>query len=89
LIPFFNEFFYNTVSNLSFNELNHKKKCIKRYEKIASKEDVLPIVYDSRYNVTACGIEKAHPFDSVKYGRVFEVLNNELFMNHNLREVKP
>lgn len=28
-----------------------------------------PIVYDARYNITAGGIERIHPFDSRKYGR--------------------
>ena len=26
-----------------------------------------PIVYSSGYNITACGLEKMHPFDSTKY----------------------
>jgi histone deacetylase 11 len=31
----------------------------------------LPIVYSPQYNITACGLEKCHPFDSCKYGRIF------------------
>ena len=27
----------------------------------------IPIVFHERYNITACGIEKLHPFDSTKY----------------------
>lgn len=34
----------------------------------------MPIVYSDDYNITACGIEKMHPFDSCKYGRVFRDL---------------
>jgi histone deacetylase 11 len=30
-------------------------------------QNKLPIVYSSDYNITACGIEKLHPFDSCKY----------------------
>lgn len=37
----------------------------------------MPILYDHRYNVSACGIEKLHPFDSVKYGRVFNILKEK------------
>lgn len=32
----------------------------------------MPLVYHEDYNITACGIEKMHPFDSCKYGRVFK-----------------
>jgi len=28
-----------------------------------------PIVYCDDYNITACGLEKIHPFDSIKYRR--------------------
>jgi histone deacetylase 11 len=31
-------------------------------------------VYHPDYNITACGIEKYHPFDSCKYLRVYEEL---------------
>ncbi|CAI2372267.1 unnamed protein product [Moneuplotes crassus] len=33
-----------------------------------------PIVYSPGYNITAFGLEKAHPFDSQKYGRVYNYL---------------
>ena len=35
-----------------------------------------PLVYHPRYNITACGIEKVHPFDSCKYGRVLQYIKN-------------
>ncbi|OMJ75608.1 hypothetical protein SteCoe_25228 [Stentor coeruleus] len=35
----------------------------------------VPIAYHHGYNITACGIEKLHPFDSQKYGKVFHELN--------------
>lgn len=28
-----------------------------------------PIVYSDAYNITACGLERIHPFDSIKYRR--------------------
>lgn len=34
----------------------------------------LPFIYHPRYNLTACGLEKCHPFDSIKYRRVFNYL---------------
>jgi histone deacetylase 11 len=31
---------------------------------------MVPLVYSPRYNITACGLERLHPFDSRKYGRI-------------------
>lgn len=39
-----------------------------------NKNDCFPIVYSPRYNITLCGLEKIHPFDSVKYRRVYNDL---------------
>lgn len=36
--------------------------------------DKLPIIYSPHYNITFGGLEKLHPFDSKKYGRVYEYL---------------
>lgn len=36
--------------------------------------DVIPIVYSPGYNITACGFEKLHPFDSTKYKRTWAFL---------------
>ena len=30
-----------------------------------------PIIYSTKYNISACGIEKCHPFDTQKYRRIF------------------
>lgn len=35
---------------------------------------MIPIVYHSRYNITAFGLERLHPFDSVKYRRIHDWL---------------
>lgn len=37
-------------------------------------ESITPLVYSKGYNITACGIEKMHPFDSTKYKRTWEFL---------------
>jgi histone deacetylase 11 len=31
---------------------------------------MVPLVYHPRYNITACGLERLHPFDSTKYRRI-------------------
>jgi hypothetical protein len=45
------------------SELEHEKRHKQYYQK------KLPICYSNDYNITACGLEKCHPFDSCKYGR--------------------
>lgn len=35
---------------------------------------MVPIVYHDGYNITACGLERRHPFDSVKYRRIRDEL---------------
>lgn len=37
----------------------------------------LPIVYNSKYNITFMGMEKLHPFDSTKYAHVFQGLRQK------------
>ncbi|MBI9075797.1 MAG: histone deacetylase [Desulfatibacillum sp.] len=37
----------------------------------------LPIVFSKHYDITLFGIQKLHPFDSEKYGRVFKYLKKE------------
>ena len=38
------------------------------------QEGQLPIIYHPHYNISLCGIEQFHPFDSKKYGHVAETL---------------
>jgi histone deacetylase 11 len=35
---------------------------------------MVPLVYHPGYNITACGVERLHPFDSVKYRRIHDEL---------------
>lgn len=35
---------------------------------------MVPLVYHPRYNVTAFGLERLHPFDSIKYARIHDAL---------------
>ena len=34
----------------------------------------IPIVYSPHYNISFFGVEKLHPFDSAKYGKIFQHL---------------
>lgn len=40
------------------------------------EETKTPIVYSEGYNISFLGLENLHPFDSKKYGRVFEMLSD-------------
>ena len=44
-------------------------------QKFKEMTDVMPIVYSIGYNITACGFEKLHPFDSTKYKRIWAFLH--------------
>ena len=35
---------------------------------------MIPLVYHRRYNITAFGLERLHPFDSRKYRRIHDAL---------------
>lgn len=39
----------------------------------------LPIVYSHTYNISFFGLEKIHPFDPAKWGKVFAILKGEQF----------
>ena len=37
-------------------------------------QEKIPVVYSKHYNITLFGIQKFHPFDSEKYGRIHKRL---------------
>ena len=36
---------------------------------------MIPLIYHPRYNITAFGLERLHPFDSRKYRRIHDALS--------------
>lgn len=48
----------------------------------------LPVIYSSSYNISFMGLEKLHPFDSSKWGRVCQFLISEGILDRN-RLVEP
>lgn len=67
----------------------------KRTERIFSSKlyvDVppskVPVIYSSSYNISFMGLEKLHPFDSSKWGRISQFLISEGILDHN-RIVEP
>lgn len=63
------------------NSLNKKK-----FDHLTNK---FPIVYSPGYNITACGLEKLHPFDSCKYKRVFESLIKKKIIDEDTQIHEP
>ena len=49
------------VKNSNYSERHNLRNCA-------------PIVYHPDYNMTFCGLEKLHPFDSIKYQRAWAQL---------------
>ncbi|XP_030657657.1 histone deacetylase 11 isoform X3 [Nomascus leucogenys] len=43
-----------------------------------------PIVYSPRYNITFMGLEKLHPFDAGKWGKVINFLKEEKLLSDNM-----
>lgn len=43
----------------------------------------LPIVYSHTYNISFFGLEKIHPFDPAKWGKVFAILKDAGLLNDN------
>lgn len=64
--PIILEILYNIKTKIFKCGENIEKHNIKHNEIYKNK---IPIAYSDDYNITACGIEKCHPFDSCKYGR--------------------
>uniref|UniRef100_A0A8C2VHJ9 Histone deacetylase 11 n=1 Tax=Chinchilla lanigera TaxID=34839 RepID=A0A8C2VHJ9_CHILA len=43
-----------------------------------------PIVYSPRYNITFMGLEKLHPFDAGKWGKVISFLKEEKLLSDSM-----
>lgn len=42
--------------------------------------DQLPIVYSPQYDITFGGLERLHPFDSAKWGKIVRLLQGLYFL---------
>jgi len=81
------ELILNTLSMLTFNEARYQQEIEKKVKQFAQLK--YPIIYHPRYNITACGIEKIHHFDSRKYGRAFDFLLNSGILSKDTKIHKP
>ncbi|MED6292047.1 Histone deacetylase 11, partial [Characodon lateralis] len=63
------------LENMSVKADNESKKRFHHTDLYASiPPTCLPIVYHPDYNITFMGLEKLHPFDSGKWGKVIHLL---------------
>ncbi|KAM9859214.1 histone deacetylase 11 [Aulostomus maculatus] len=66
---------------MSYKEDDEGKKSCHRTDLYASiQHTCLPIVYHPDYNITFMGLEKLHPFDAGKWGKVIHFLKEEKFI---------
>ncbi|KAM4741310.1 histone deacetylase 11 isoform 2-T2 [Anableps anableps] len=66
---------------MSVKEDHKNKKSFHHTDLYASiPPTCLPIVYHPDYNITFMGLEKLHPFDSGKWGKVIHFLKDEQFI---------
>ncbi|XP_037658672.1 histone deacetylase 11 isoform X2 [Choloepus didactylus] len=56
--------------------------CTQLYQHVP--ETRWPIVYSPRYNITFMGLEKLHPFDAGKWGKVINFLKEEKLLADNM-----
>ncbi|XP_047203900.1 histone deacetylase 11 isoform X2 [Girardinichthys multiradiatus] len=69
------------LENMSVKADNESKKRFHHTDLYASiPPTCLPIVYHPDYNITFMGLEKLHPFDSGKWGKVIHLLKEEQFI---------
>eukprot|EP00830_Metopus_es_P017588 TRINITY_DN5824_c0_g1_i1.p1 TRINITY_DN5824_c0_g1~~TRINITY_DN5824_c0_g1_i1.p1 ORF type:complete len:359 (+),score=56.82 TRINITY_DN5824_c0_g1_i1:699-1775(+) len=47
------------------------------------------VIYSPGYNITFCGLEKCHPFDSTKYGRCFSFLHQQNVLREHTQIHSP
>lgn len=87
LQPFICEALIRLWACLTYSEEKENKKVMAtRLEMLSTTTDTsgkevykyLPLIYHPSYNLTACGLEKLHPFDASKYSRVISSLSSSL-----------
>lgn len=66
---------YQPRAALHFSQANEFKKI--------NDSDKLPIIFDVNYDITFGGLERFHPFDTKKYGKVSAYLLKNVFQNSN------
>ncbi|XP_023693252.1 histone deacetylase 11 [Paramormyrops kingsleyae] len=66
---------------MSQTEPKQEKKCSHKTELYRETPSTcLPVVYSPNYNITFLGLEKLHPFDAGKWGKVIHFLKEEQFL---------
>jgi histone deacetylase 11 len=79
-------FLYETILNIKALLFAHSNRT---NHSCSNLENVFPLIYSPHYNITACGLEKCHPFDSRKYGRIFEFLRKKKIVDKNTKIHEP
>lgn len=65
--------------NLLENDQMKKRRIVRDSRlRLSISTNQWPIVYSSHYNITCMGLERCHPFDSTKWGKVFKICQGKL-----------
>jgi len=70
--PIAMETLMNLYSYLTFNDITYIQELTKKEINLHKLQ--YPIVYSEGYNIKVFGIEKIHPFDCQKYGKIYDLL---------------
>ena len=77
----------NTFSVATFKQARYAKELERKQKKFAELQ--YPIIYHPRYNMTACGVERLHPFDSQKFGRAYDFLIEKGILSKDTKIHQP
>ncbi len=73
-------FLLTLIATLGVTYLLSKKKSMPEKKQTAQK---LPLVYHNDYNIGFFGLENLHPFDSKKYGKIYNYLIDKVGIGKN------
>lgn len=63
--------------NLLFSLLRSRENYQTQLFDVQTVEGQLPLVYSDEYNITFGGLQKLHPFDSEKWGKIVRYLESK------------
>ena len=86
IYPIIFDLFYSLIGKIVYDDKNLRKKDAERHILFKQK---IGIIYNSKYNISAGGIENLHPFDSQKYGRIYNQLKKDNIISHENQIWKP
>lgn len=85
--PAFMELALNSFSVATFKQARYAKEIERKQKEF--EELQYPIIYHPRYNITACGVERLHHFDSQKFGKAYDFLIEKGILTKDTKIHRP